>query len=514
VSVDRADDPRLQAFDPAHLQVFPPNPNGTWVLLWPADGRWPSAPWVLEVHSPGLQTVLLHPPGGAAAQTAHLMHPDPKGWPAHGQLAFNIASMPVDGEPLRLHVDATGVIAAPMWFSAVRIDEHLRNDAFWLAFASACFAIMAATAIVALFFALRLRDPAFVHYSGFVFAYLVILAIQTGYAADPLGWTAFTAAPRVWGRIATALSVVFAVLFLDHFAHLRRYVPGGRRALIGFAGAIVGLALLAQVPDESAQSLARMLLNPLLILGGPLLLGVATLAAWRGSRYAVFFLVGWAPLLAMTVLGSAQLYGVAASWTWSDNVSLATGAFEALVLSLGLADRSLALRHDRDKARRLADIDALTGLYNRRAWTEQMLAAQTDLQRAGQAFSVLFLDLDQFKELNDRLGHEAGDAALRTLASVMREELREQDIIGRYGGEEFVVALPGADRTHASRVAERIRLRLDELAAADPSKAMRTVSIGAATLLAGEGTTRLLKRADDAMYAAKAAGRNKVVLAV
>jgi diguanylate cyclase (GGDEF)-like protein len=117
-------------------------------------------------------------------------------------------------------------------------------------------------------------------------------------------------------------------------------------------------------------------------------------------------------------------------------------------------------------------------------------------------------------ELNDRLGHEAGDAALRTLATVMREELREQDIIGRFGGEEFVVALPGADRLHAARVAERIRARLQALAAADPAGAMRTVSIGVATLHEGETTNALLKRADKAMYAAKSAGRNRVVHAV
>jgi len=127
---------------------------------------------------------------------------------------------------------------------------------------------------------------------------------------------------------------------------------------------------------------------------------------------------------------------------------------------------------------------------------------------------VLFLDLDRFKELNDRLGHEAGDAALRTLATVMREELREQDIIGRFGGEEFVVALPGADRLHAARVAERIRARLQALAAEDPADALRTVSIGVATLNDGETTSALLKRADKAMYAAKAAGRNRVVHAV
>ena len=138
--------------------------------------------------------------------------------------------------------------------------------------------------------------------------------------------------------------------------------------------------------------------------------GTAIAAAWHGSRYAYFFLAGWTPLLIVTVIGSLQLYGIAAGWTWSDEAALGAGAFEALVLSLGLADRSLALRRDRDHARRLADIDSLTGLYNRRGWTDRVLALDEELRRDGASYSVLFLDLDRFKELNDRLGHEAGDA--------------------------------------------------------------------------------------------------------
>jgi diguanylate cyclase (GGDEF)-like protein len=434
-------------------------------------------------------------------------------WPCHGCLAFRIDTAPPGAEPLRLRVDAAGVIPSSMAFSLQTVADYQRRDAARLAIASACLSTMAAMAVIALFFGLRLRDIAFVWYALFVLGYALILALQSGFVADPLGWRALAEAPRIWGRLATAISIVSAVLFLDRFAHLARHAPRGRRLLLGYAGAIAGLAALGLAPVESANALARSLVNPLLILGGPLLIGVAIAAAWHGSRYARFFLAGWLPLLAVTVLGSLQLYGIADGWTWSDEAALGAGALEALILSLGLADRSLALRRDRDNARRLADIDALTGLYNRRGWTDRVLAIDEALHDERQTLSVLFLDLDRFKELNDRLGHEAGDTALRVLANVMREELREQDLIGRYGGEEFVVALPGADRAHAARVAERIRQRLQDLASADPAAAMRTVSIGVATLTAGESTTSLLKRADTAMYQAKAAGRNRVVYA-
>jgi len=506
-------DPALIAFDPARLHGFPDAGHGTWILLWPAGGQWPDAPFMLEVSSPGLQTLSLYAAPTATPMLAKLMERNEATWPCHGCLAFRIDVAPPSAEPLRIRVDAANVIPSSMTFSLQTVAEYQRRDAARLAIASACLSTMVAMAVIALFFGLRLRDIAFAWYALFVLGYALILALQSGFVADPLGWRALADAPRVWGRLATTLSIVAAVLFLDRFAHLARHAPRGRRLLLGYAGAVAGLAALGLAPIESANALARTLVNPLLILGGPLLIGVAIAAAWHGSRYARFFLAGWIPLLAVTVLGSLQLYGIADGWTWSDEAALGAGALEALILSLGLADRSLALRRDRDNARRLADIDALTGLYNRRGWTDRALAIDEALHDERQTFSVLFLDLDRFKELNDQLGHEAGDAALRVLANVMREELREQDLIGRYGGEEFVVALPGADRAHAARVAERIRQRLQDLASADPAAAMRTVSIGVATLNAGENTTSLLKRADTAMYAAKAAGRNRVVYA-
>src|SRR5690606_24833735 len=144
----------------------------------------------------------------------------------------------------------------------------------------------------------------------------------------------------------------------------------------------------------------------LLILGGPLLLGTALAAAWRGSRYAAIFLLGWLPLLGITVLGSLQLYGIAGAWTWSSDAALVAGAFEAIVLSLGLAERAASVRWQRDQAQALADLDPLTEVLNRRAWHQQVQALIA-ADRAG--LSVLFLDIDRFKQINDRVGHDGGD---------------------------------------------------------------------------------------------------------
>ncbi|WP_272929825.1 GGDEF domain-containing protein [Xanthomonas graminis] len=267
----------------------------------------------------------------------------------------------------------------------------------------------------------------------------------------------------------------------------------------------------ALLPLPWLDALGRALVNPLLILGGPLLLGIAVAAAWRGSRYAGLFLLGWTPLLLVIVVGSLQGFGMAAGWTWSDEAALAAGAFEALVLSLGLAERSTSLRRDRDQARQLADLDPLTGLLNRRAWYERVTALKQGARRRRQPLALMFLDVDHFKRLNDRYGHRAGDDGLRALAQALHEELRGDDLIGRYGGEEFVIALPGIDAAQATPIAERIRERFRAQAALAFPELQPTVSIGVVQLRPGDDANGLVQRADEALYAAKSGGRNRVV---
>ncbi|RYD14380.1 MAG: diguanylate cyclase [Lysobacteraceae bacterium] len=501
-------DPRMQRFDPARLQTFAADGAVRWIVLLPAEGAWPPPPWVLEVIGPGLQRVAVFADDGSSIAENWIGDAD-RAWPGHGRLAFAIDRALPASAPLRVRLDSADVIPSALHFAARSVPDHLRVDARWLALASACLAIMAAMSVVALFFGTRLRDAAFLYYALYVAAYAFVMAMQEGYLFEPLGWKAIAQAPRMWGRLATVASVVAAVLFVARFADLARCAPHMRKLLLGYAAIVAALGLAGAIPSTGAA--LRALINPLLIAGAPLLLAASALAAWRGSRYARFFLLGWTPLLVVTALGSAQLYGVAPEWTWTAPAALVAGAYEALVLSLGLADRALALRRAHDQARQLADVDPLTGLYNRRAWS-RLLPAVRDKARARDApLTVLFLDLDDFKRLNDQHGHAAGDEVLLELARVLRSELRAQDLIGRFGGEEFVVALPGIDAAHATRIAVRIGQRL-ELGSLEAIGVTCTVSTGVASLQPHENTDDLLRRADEAMYAAKAAGRNRVVL--
>ncbi len=165
-----------------------------------------------------------------------------------------------------------------------------------------------------------------------------------------------------------------------------------------------------------------------------------------------------------------------------------------------------------DELRRLATTDFLTGVANRRSFVEQMASEVARIRRFGQPGALLMLDIDHFKGVNDRLGHAAGDEVLRHLAQLAVDQLRQVDMFGRLGGEEFGILLPGTDTAGAMEFAERFRRMVE----ASPAMTTRgpvtfTVSIGVARLdPADTDPDAALARADAGLYKAKESGRNRV----
>ncbi|MDC7807658.1 diguanylate cyclase [Luteimonas sp BLCC-B24] len=167
------------------------------------------------------------------------------------------------------------------------------------------------------------------------------------------------------------------------------------------------------------------------------------------------------------------------------------------------------------KLRRSAEIDALTGTMNRRTldlWVERTFA---DAERTARPVSVLFVDLDHFKSVNDRYGHACGDDCLRAVSTALRSVLSEADMFGRYGGEEFIAVLPGHDGAEARAIGERMRTAVENVEVRHEGLRVRlTVSIGIATRQPGEDApAAAIARADKALYAAKRQGRNCVQVA-
>jgi two-component system cell cycle response regulator len=165
-----------------------------------------------------------------------------------------------------------------------------------------------------------------------------------------------------------------------------------------------------------------------------------------------------------------------------------------------------------EEAQHAATTDPLTGLMNRRAFLSALELERARSLRHGYALSLLLLDVDHFKSINDKNGHAGGDIVLSWMARLLQQQARKVDIVGRWGGEEFVVALSGADETGVKLVAERIRAAVQAMVvqSKDGEEIRITISVGGCCMMAAETAEQLIDRADQAMYRAKAGGRNRV----
>lgn len=496
----------LKAFNPSLLQRFPRNTLGSWVVLQPAaaDGE-----RVLSIYPAPLGSVTLY--GGQGSAHTFAMTDADSSLHGHGRLAFRLPAGTGASRPILLKFEPSGTLAAPERFELQNMDEFLLEDSGWLSFATACFAIMVAMALMALCFAIMLRDATFAWYTGYILCYVVVQGVETGFVFHPLDWNWLAGSEVLVGLSAVALSVSFASLFITRFCDVQHYAPGLRVPVValGFSMPLIVLLRCTGIPELVVM--AQTLVNPVLILGALLLLFTALVTGARGSRQAWFFLIGWTPLLVLTAMTSAQTTGALSSMDWLNDASIAMGAFEAIVLSLGLADRALTMRRDRDSVRVLADRDALTNILNRRAWTEAANRLLNDAACSNRTIALLFLDLDHFKLLNDLQGHATGDRALVAVAQMLSGELRPTDILGRYGGEEFVAMLHDVNQEQALQVATRLCRRVHRLEIpVDRDDLRLSVSIGLAMRSMGDTLESLIERADQAMYYVKLHGRNHV----
>lgn len=498
----------FQAFDPKLLQRFSSDGQGTWVVLQPQPPL-VSEERVFTIYPPPLSSVTLFDARGkTVTQSLDDFSPMAHG---NGRLAYRIGPDVPASAPILIRFEPAPVRSMPVSFQLQSWQEYLQEDAHWLVFASACFAVMLAMSLMALCLAMMLRDSTFAWYAGYVLCYALIQGLQTGYLFHPLEVTWLAGSAALVSSSTMALSLAFAAMFMARFCELPRFAPLLHTPTLALAVGMPLVVLLRSCQIPVLQQTAQVLVGPLLIIGTLLLLLAAAVAAARGARPAWFFLAGWTPLLALTALSASQTGGVMADVIWLSDACLAAGAFEAVVLSLGLADRALIMRRDRDLVQGLADNDALTNVLNRRAWSESV--ARLLDSGTTQPVALLFLDLDHFKVLNDRQGHAAGDRALIAVADALRHELRPHDLLGRYGGEEFVAMLYGVEQAQAMQVATRLCRRVHRLdIPVNDDGLVLSVSIGIAMRVLEDNVESLVERADHAMYRAKLAGRNRARL--
>lgn len=234
----------------------------------------------------------------------------------------------------------------------------------------------------------------------------------------------------------------------------------------------------------------------------PLTFSPVLLRGWDFPAAAILAVAGPLTLVAISQPPAVEQFGVVLSMFIAISTSLVTNLF-------ALRSQKKSFRLER-QLRAFADIDELTQLPRRRRMFELGRRILLRAERVGQPFSVLYIDADHFKSVNDRFGHDAGDRALQLIAQHIQHSMRPSDVAGRFGGEEFVVLLPGTDEHDAARVAERLRRRIEDWRQFEVAL---TISVGVAQHLRGEPIERVIRRADAALLDAKGSGRNRVVIA-
>lgn len=316
--------------------------------------------------------------------------------------------------------------------------------------------------------------------------------------------------------LANAVIVAALVVALDSLRLIR-----GRATSDPWGWALVAVVLVLQFvfseayPDYRARVVLMSGALTIMFVRSALVLHPEVPSeARRSFRFTEY--VFWAAAALTLARAASSLYEYSGSLLAPGAVRVSTflfyfaaitaSTFGVLWVQIQLLQRDLV---------RLARIDSLTGVLNRRAFLQEF---EREVSRAGRdegSFSLAIFDLDRFKELNDRYGHPFGDQVLTAFCDVLRATIRRHDVIGRYGGEEFALLMPDTGKATATGVAERVRREVESAGVEVAAQRVRfTVSGGVATFGAdGDDWDSLLSSADTALYDAKSAGRNRVVAA-
>ncbi|MCZ7566297.1 MAG: diguanylate cyclase [Burkholderiales bacterium] len=321
---------------------------------------------------------------------------------------------------------------------------------------------------------------------GLAFGFLAVGAVLFQDGAHPLVWAALVANAFVWPHAAYALAARSAQ---PYRAEVRNMLVDS--AMGGIWIALTGFNLLP------SALLAAMLSMDKLSVGGVRLLARGTAVLGASCLVAAAF-TGFAFRPAATML----------------TIVACLPLLFAYPLAVGAATYRLS-RSIRDQNRALAErsrIDGLSGVLTRGHWEDVVANEFQRFCRTGHPVSLLMIDIDHFRQINDRHGNPAGDQVIRNVAALLRETLRSPDTVGRYGGGEFGIVLPDTDAEGAFVIAERIRERVADTPLAREGNIRGTVSIGIAEAdVALSDTGEWIVRADRALYRAKALGRNRTV---
>jgi diguanylate cyclase (GGDEF)-like protein len=456
----------------------------------------------------------LHPGSGPTPLSLAATRPTFRG--AHDAIFVLPSSVPA-GAVFYARVDAQGTGSEELHFSTGILSNVLAHGADHAWMITFAFGALMAMAITSLLIWFVLSDRLLIYYAVLFSMQATYVAFFSGQGFDwPLLSWALPFTSHAW-NVPAAISGAAACVFVSEIADLKRFWPRVHTAFGWFAVAFLVLAVANVGRHFGLGAIVANIGNLLFITSAVFTLVVASMAWRRGGRAAGFFLIAWGLLEAFTIAAAIRLLTSDAS---DSDFLLHTGlplsmVLAAVLVALGVADRLREQRRALSEAERRAETDPLTGVLNRRSLIERLEAACLRAQARDMPIALLFIDLDHFKQINDSYGHLAGDACLAAVVAPIQAELRQSDVVGRYGGEEFIVILSSASASAAHPIAERIRERVASVRVEGYGAPIKlTCSIGvAASDTLGVWGKHLIARADEAVYAAKRSGRNRVQMA-
>lgn len=424
----------------------------------------------------------------------------------HRFFAFDHSYQPGDSQVF-IRVETPDPMVLPMLFGEGQfsIDKNSSdNFSYGLLYGAIC-----ALMIYNLLLYIIISQPRYLYYVTFLLAFVIMNMSYTGHGYMWL-WSESVFLQKWINPISITLFASSGIFFAFSFLNIKQLFPSLYDKTIVFMILFWGLQSIFMMADMQAAAVSTAI--AFVMFFSLFTLYSAVISIKKGHREAIYYLMATITTLVGASTTALAVYSFIPYTTLTYRAAEIAISIDALLLSIALAEQIRLANKERTKALQLARIDLLTGLNNRRSFSEISAPLWHTAKRYEQSLCLILLDIDNFKAINDSHGHAAGDAVLKEVARVLDNTIRSGDVLARWGGEEFSILLPQTSLHQATQLAERIRSRISVLEVTfDTSTLSTSVSIGVASRDRNtKNIEELFKLADSELYHAKQSGKNKV----